>query len=130
MALYLQFVKMINIVFLNVSHNRQGMTSEDKFTEAIQKYVLSVTPHVKIFLNEIHELPEIQNLSLAMKTVLFSVVGRWHHEMQKGINSGLHPLEAYNFAINQIVNDPHVNDLMTTMMSTGVNATVNNIMEF
>ena len=130
MAFILRFVKMINKPPQVVSHDRQDMTSEDKFSEALEKYVVNVTPHLEEFLGEVYMLPETQNLSLAMRTVLFGVIGRFHHEMKKGIEEmHLHPIESYAFAIREVVNDPHVNSLMTKMMSTGVNAAVNNVLE-
>ena len=113
---------------------------DSAFTSALEKYVIAVTPHLREFLEDVHTLPEIkslglplrtiQNLSLAMRTVLFGVIGRFHHEMEYGMtNLDLHPLEAYAYGLNKVMHDKNVTELMNAMMQTGVNAAVNNVLE-
>ena len=103
---------------------------DSAFTHALEKYVVAVTPHLREFLEEVHTLPEIKTLGLPLRTILFGVIGRFHHEMEYGLCTlNLHPLEAYAYGLNKVMHDKHVNELMNSMMKTGVNAAVNNMLE-
>ena len=105
-------------------------TLDSAFAHALEKYVVAVTPHLRDFLEEVHSLPEIKTLGLPLRTILFGVIGRFHHEMEYGIVSlNLDPLEAYAYGLNKVMHDKHVNELMTSMMKTGVNAAVDNMLE-
>ena len=107
------------------------METDSDFGDAMEKYIVNVTPHLEIFLQEVYMLPEMQSLGLPLRTILFGVIGRFHHEMDKVMKvMDLHPLEAYGYAMGQVIHDPHVNALMNQMMNTGVNAAVNNLLEF
>lgn len=103
---------------------------DSAFTTALEKYVVAVTPHLRIFLEEVYTLPEIKTLGLPLRTILFGVIGRFHHEMEYGLTTlELHPIEAYAYGLNKVLHDQHVNELMNSMMKTGVNAAVNNMLE-
>ena len=103
---------------------------DSAFTTALEKYVVAVTPHLRIFLEEVYTLPEIKTLGLPLRTILFGVIGRFHHEMEYAMtNLNLHPLEAYAYGLNKVMHDKNVTELMNAMMQTGVNAAVNNVLE-
>tara|TARA_B100000902_G_C27209187_1_gene863371 strand:- start:317 stop:646 length:330 start_codon:yes stop_codon:yes gene_type:complete len=103
---------------------------DSAFTVALEKYVIAVTPHLREFLEDVHTLPEIKTLGLPLRTILFGVIGRFHHEMEYGLTSlNLEPIEAYAYGLNKVMHDSHVNELMNSMMKTGVNAAVNNMLE-
>ena len=94
--------------------------TDSAFTAALEKYVIGVTPFLR----------EIKSLGLPLRTILFGVIGRFHHEMERGIlDLNLAPIEAYAYGLNKVMHDPHVNELMSSMMQTGVNAAVNNMLE-
>ena len=104
--------------------------TDSAFTSALEKYVIWVTPFLREFLEDVHTLPEIKSLGLPLRTILFGVIGRFHHEMERGIlDLNLAPIEAYAYGLNKVMHDPHVNELMSSMMQTGVNAAVNNMLE-
>ena len=103
---------------------------DSAFTAALEKYVIAVTPHLRDFLEDVYTLPEIKSLGLPLRTILFGVIGRFHHEMEYGLTTlELHPIEAYAYGLNKVLHDQHVNELMNSMMKTGVNAAVNNVLE-
>ena len=118
-----------------MSHDRQDMSEQpapldSAFSKCLEKYVVNVTPHLRIFLDEVQDLPEIKNLNLAMRTILFGVIGRFHHEMERGLSKmDLDPLEAYAYGLHKVMVDPNVTSFMNEMMKTGVNAAVNNMLE-
>lgn len=104
--------------------------TDSAFTAALEKYIIAVTPHLREFLHDVHTLPEIKSLGLPLRTILFGVIGRFHHEMERGITDmDLEPIEAYAYGLNKVMHDPNVNELMNSMMQTGVNAAVNNMLE-
>ena len=101
-------------------------TLDSAFAHALEKYVVAVTPHLRDFLEEVHTLPEIKTLGLPLRTILFGVIGRLEYGI---VSLNLDPLEAYAYGLNKVMHDKHVNELMTSMMKTGVNAAVDNMLE-